>query len=74
MLAGSLVALCVASAAWGVVELRPRRGGRQGSFLGEHDLAALGTFAIVVGLASLFARNGRLTALALTALVAAARR
>ena len=70
MLAGTLVALCVAAAAWAVVQFVRDGAGRHPSFLGEHDLAALGTFAIVVGLASLFARNGRLTALALTALVA----
>ena len=68
MLAGTLVALCVAAAAWAVVQFVRDGAGRHPSFLGEHDLAALGTFAIVVGLASLFARNGRLTALALTAL------
>jgi O-antigen ligase len=45
-------------------------GGRQGSFVGEHDAAALATLALGVGLARLHARRGNPGALALTGIVA----
>lgn len=65
-----LLGLGVAAAAWAVVQFVRDGAGRQPSFLGEHDLAALGTMTIVVGLAGLYARRGRLNPLALTALIA----
>ena len=42
--------------------VRARTRGRRRAFLGEHDLAALSTVALVVGLAALYARHrlGRL--------------
>ena len=51
------------SRAWprlGARRLRAATGGRQAAFLGEHDLAALSTACLVVGLAALHARH-RLT-------------
>ena len=68
-LLGVLVAFCTVATAWGVVQFLRNERERQASFLGEHDLAALGTLAVVVGLAYLFAR-GRAPALAVVALVA----
>jgi O-antigen ligase len=47
-------------------------GRRQPSFLGEHDLAALATMALAVGLAALFAPGHRLGRLPLVATVAGA--
>ena len=50
-LAAFLVAFCTVAVAWGAVEFVGGGGRRQGSFLGEHDLAALSTMALVLGLA-----------------------
>jgi hypothetical protein len=53
---------------WGAIGFAGS-GNRQGSFLGEHDLAAVATMALAVGLARLHAASGRLgfaTILALT--------
>ena len=52
-----IVGFCVVAVSWGVVGFVTGGGGRQGSFLGEHDLAALGTLALVVGLAAMYARS-----------------
>ena len=65
-----LLGLCVAAAAWALVQFVDHGPGRQPSFLGEHDLAALGTMAVVIGLAGLFARRGRPDSVTLTALIA----
>ena len=43
-----LVAFCTVAVAWGAVEFVVNGGKRQGSFMGEHDLAALSTMALVV--------------------------
>ena len=42
-LAWFLVAFCTVAVAWGAVEFVVNGGKRQGSFMGEHDLAALST-------------------------------
>ena len=65
-----LVGLTVAAAAWAIVQFVREGAGRQPSFLGEHDMAALGSIAIAAGLASLYARRDRPRALAMTALAA----
>ena len=66
-----VLAVCVTGAAWAVVQFVRDGVGRHPSFLGEHDMAALGTMAIVVGLARLYTRQGgRPSLLTLTALVA----
>jgi hypothetical protein len=47
-------------------------GKRQGSFMGEHDLAALSTMALVLGLAYLFHRDRRPPAVGLVGIVVGA--
>ena len=54
-----IVGFCVVAVTWGAVGFVTGGGGRQGSFMGEHDLAALGTLSLSVGLAGLYARSGR---------------
>jgi O-Antigen ligase len=64
LLAGVVVAFTVAAVGWGLVEFARDPGERQGSFLGEHDLAALSTMSLTLALATLFvpgARRGPLT-------------
>ena len=53
----------------GVVDFIGADGGRQGSFVGEHDAAALATLALAVGLARLHARPGNPGTLAVTGIV-----
>jgi hypothetical protein len=55
---------CVA-VAWAAVEFVGADGGRQASFVGEHDLAAIATLAFAVGLGRLHARPGSPGAVAL---------
>ncbi|MGZ8686990.1 MAG: hypothetical protein ACXWZP_01035, partial [Gaiellaceae bacterium] len=57
-----LVAITTVAAAAALVGWVQSPGSRQASFLGEHDLAALSTASLVVGLASLHSRHrlGRL--------------
>jgi len=69
-LLGVVVGFCVVAVAWGAVEFVAGGGGRQGSFMGEHDLAALGTLALVIGLATVYARPGRPGSIALAGIVA----
>lgn len=79
LLVGALVAFTVAAVAYGVlaffdapfVESR-FPGRRQPSFLGEHDLAALSTMTLAVGLATLFTPRHSLGRLPLVAGVAGA--
>jgi O-antigen ligase len=59
VLAAFLVGFCVLATAWGTVQFVVEGGKRQGSFMGEHDLAALATMALVLGLAHVFARDRR---------------
>lgn len=68
LLGGFLVAFAGVAVAWGAVEFVRDGGKRQGSFMGEHDLAALATVVLVLGLAHVFARAGRPPGLALAAL------
>ena len=58
-LAAFLVAFCTVAVAWGAVEFVTNGGKRQGSFMGEHDLAALSTMTLVLGLVYLFDRDRR---------------
>ena len=68
-LAELLVAFTVVAVFWGAVGFVGGAGGRQGSFLGEHDLAALGTMALAVGLARIHSRTGRPGLCAIVAIV-----
>ena len=65
-----IVAFTVVAVFWGAVGFVGGAGGRQGSFLGEHDLAAVGTMALGVGLARIHSRAGRPGAFALVAIAA----
>ena len=65
-----LVAFCVVAVSWGAIEFVTGGGGRQGSFIGEHDMAALGTLALVAGLAVVFSQSATLGATALAGMVA----
>lgn len=53
-----LVAITAVATAWAFVGWVQSPGSRQASFLGEHDLAALSTASLAVGLASLHSRHG----------------
>lgn len=74
LLLGVLVAVTIVAVGYGLlaffdapfVESR-FPGRRQPSFLGEHDLAALSTMSLALGLAALFTRNHRLGRLPLVA-------
>ena len=70
---GALIAVVVVFTtvvvARGVVDFIGADGGRQGSFVGEHDAAALATLALAVGLARLHARRGNPGTLAVTGIV-----
>jgi hypothetical protein len=75
LLVALLVGMTAAAAAYGLFgffDLPPVGGAggkRQPSFLGEHDLAALGTMALAFGLAALYAPGHRLGKLPLVAIV-----
>ena len=70
---GALVAVVVSFTAVVVaralVDFVGAGGGRQGSFVGEHDAAALATLALAVGLARMHGRRGTGGALAVTGIV-----
>ncbi len=53
-----LVVFACVAVGWATIEFIGAGGGRQGSFVGEHDLAAIATLAFVVGLGRLHARPG----------------
>jgi O-antigen ligase len=63
-----VVIWATAAAAWAFVGFLTSDRGRQGSFMGEHDMAALATLAAAVGLARLHARGGNPGLLALAGL------
>jgi hypothetical protein len=69
-LAELIVAYTIVAAFWGAVGFVGGAGGRQGSFLGEHDLAAVGTMALAVGLARIHSRTGRPGLFAIVAIAA----
>lgn len=68
-LAELIVAYTVVAVFWGAVGF-VGAGGRQGSFLGEHDLAAIATMTLAVGLARTHSRTGRPGVFTLAAVVA----
>jgi len=63
---GLIVLVTGVAVAWALVGFAQRPGSRQAAFLGEHDLAALSTACLVIGLAALHARH-RLSRLPLVA-------
>lgn len=67
-----LVAFCVVATAWAAVGFVVDGGGRQASFMGEHDLAVLATMVVVAGLGWSYAHAGRPPTLALVAIGAGA--
>jgi hypothetical protein len=68
-IADVLVVFTLAADAYGVVQFIRGGGGRQSSFLGEHDFAALATLPLVYGIVLLFERpvNVRRATLAIVA-------
>jgi hypothetical protein len=56
------VAITAIADVWGLVGFVQHPGDRQAAFVGEHDLAAISTLVLVVGLAALYSRHrlGRL--------------
>ena len=66
----TVVGFTVVAAAWALGGFLTSDVGRQASFMGEHDLAAVGTLAAAVGLARLHARDGNPGPLALAGLAA----
>jgi O-Antigen ligase len=71
LLVGTLLLVTVAAVGVAFVGFLQDPGGRQASFLGEHDLAALSSMSLGVGLAAAYAHR-RLEALPLAALVVGA--
>jgi O-antigen ligase len=57
-LAELIVAYTTVAVFWGVTGFFVGNGGRQGSFLGEHDLAAVSAMSVAFGLAHLHNRPG----------------
>ena len=64
-----VVAFTTLVVARAVVDFVGADGGRQGSFIGEHDAAALATLSLAVGLSRLHTRRGNPGALAVTGVV-----
>jgi O-antigen ligase len=64
-----LVGFAVVAVGWGLVGFLTSDRGRQASFIGEHDLAALATLAVAVGLVRVHTRRGSPGALGLVGLV-----
>lgn len=65
-----VVGFVTVASAWAAVSFVGAGGGRQGSFIGEHDLAALATIAVAVGLARVHSRRGHPGWLAIAGIVA----
>ena len=63
-----IVAVTALAVVWGLAGFAKHPGGRQGAFVGEHDLAALSTASLVIGLAALHCRH-RLARLPLAATI-----
>lgn len=72
VLIAMIVGFYTIATTWAAVEFVVEGGGRQASFLGEHDLGALATMAVVVGLADRYTRADRPSALVLVGLGAGA--
>ncbi len=53
-----VVGFVAVASAWAAVSFVGAGGGRQASFVGEHDLAALATMALAVGLGRVHSRRG----------------
>ena len=68
-LAAFLVGFCVVATAWGTVQFVVEGGERQGSFMGEHDLALLATMTLVFGLSYVFASDHLPPGIALVGIV-----
>jgi O-antigen ligase len=66
----AVVVFATAAAAWAFVGFLTSDRGRQGSFMGEHDMAALATLAAAVGLARVHARRGNPGLIAIAGLAA----
>jgi hypothetical protein len=64
-----VVAFAAVATAWGLVGFLTSDRGRQASFIGEHDLAAVATVALAVGLARVHGRRGSPGPLAIAGLV-----
>lgn len=64
-----VVAFAVVAASWALVGFLTSDRGRQASFMGEHDMAALATLAAAVGLARVHTRRGNPGPLAVAGLV-----
>jgi hypothetical protein len=64
-----LVAFATAATAWGLIGFLTSDQGRQGSFMGEHDLAALATLAAAVGVTRVHSRRGNPGVLAIFGLL-----
>jgi hypothetical protein len=64
-----VVAFATVATTWGLVGFLTADQGRQASFMGEHDLAALATLAAAVGLARVHARRGYPGLLAVAGLI-----
>ncbi len=65
----AVAAFATVAVAWGLIGFLTADQGRQGSFMGEHDLAALATMVLAVGLVRLHARRGNPGVLALLGIV-----
>jgi O-antigen ligase len=65
-----VVAFAAVAATWGAVGFLTADQGRQASFVGEHDLAAIATMALALGLARLYTRPGAPGALAIVGIAA----
>ena len=65
-----LVGFACVAVGWAAIDFIGAGGGRQGSFVGEHDLAAIATLALVVGLGRLHVRPGNPGPVAIAGIVA----
>jgi O-Antigen ligase len=64
-----VVAFAAVATAWGLIGFLTSNQERQGSFMGEHDLAALATLAAAIGLERVHSRRGNPGRLAIVGLV-----
>lgn len=64
-----VVGFATVAVSWGIVGFLTADQGRQGSFVGEHDLAAVATMALAIGLVRLHAGRGNPGLVALAGLL-----